>query len=48
MTNGFALNHDNSLQSYFFCVAHQAKKDFLKDAEGTVAQKVGLGYPKYM
>ena len=26
MTNGFALNHDKSLQIYFFCVKRQAKK----------------------
>ena len=25
MTNGFALNHDKSLQIYFFCVQCQAK-----------------------
>ena len=26
MTNGFALNHDKSLQLYFLCVKRQAKK----------------------
>ena len=36
MTNGFALNHDKSLQIYFFCVKCQAKNDFLKDGESTV------------
>ena len=36
MTNGFALNHDKSLQIYFFCVKRQAKNDFLKDIESTV------------
>ena len=35
MTNGFALNHDKSLQIYFFCVKRQAKNDFLKDVEST-------------
>ena len=35
MTNGFTLNHDKSLQIYFF-VKHQAKNDFLKDVECTV------------
>ena len=36
MTNGFALNHDKSLQINFICVKHQAKNDFLKDVESTV------------
>ena len=46
MANGFALNHDKSLQIYFFCVKRQAKKkkkkkktkknDFLKGVENTV------------
>ena len=36
MTNGFALNHDKSLQIYFFCLKRQAKNDFLKDVESTV------------
>ena len=31
MTNGFILNHNISLQIYFFCIKHQAKKDFPKD-----------------
>ena len=35
MTNGFALNHDKSLQIYF-CVKLQAKNYFLKDVESTV------------
>ena len=39
MTNGFALNHDKSLQIYFFCVKRQAKIDFLKDVESTVGLK---------
>ena len=38
MTNGFALNHDKSLQIYFFCVKLQAKNDFLKDVESTVGR----------
>ena len=33
MTIGFALNHDNSLQIYFFRVKRQARSDFLKDVE---------------
>ena len=43
MTNGCALNHDKSLQIYFFCVKRKAKKKkkkkktFLKDVESTVA-----------
>ena len=36
MTNGFALNHDKSLQIYLFRVKHQAKNDFLKDVESIV------------
>ena len=36
MTNGFALNHDKSLQIYFFCVKCQVKNDFLKPVESTV------------
>ena len=36
MTNGFALNHDKSLQIYFFYLKHWAKNDFLKDVESTV------------
>ena len=36
MTNGFALNHNKSLQIYFYCVKRQAKIDFLKDVESTV------------
>ena len=35
MTNGFALNHEKSLQIYFFCVKCQAK-NFLKDVKSTV------------
>ena len=35
-TNGFALNHDKSLQNYFFYVKSQVKNDFLKDVESTV------------
>ena len=31
MTNGFALNHDKSLQIYFICVKYKAKYYFLKD-----------------
>ena len=36
MTNGFALNHDKSLQIYFFCVKCQAENDFLKDVKSSV------------
>ena len=36
MTNGFGLNHDKSLQIYFFCVKGQAKNNFLKDVESIV------------
>ena len=36
MSNGFALNHDKSLQIHFICVKRQAKNDFLKDVESTV------------
>ena len=35
MTNSFTLNHDKSLQIYFFCVKSQVKTDFLKDVEST-------------
>ena len=37
-TNGFALNHDKSLQIYFFCVKRLAKNGFLKDVESAVAE----------
>ena len=30
-TNGFELNHDKSLQLYFFYVKHLAKNNFLKE-----------------
>ena len=36
MTNGFALNHNKSLQIYFFRIKRQAKNDFLKDVESIV------------
>ena len=36
MTNGFALNHDKSLQMYFFCVKRQAENDFPNNVESTV------------
>ena len=36
MKNGFAFNHDKSLQIYFFCVKRQARNNFLKDVESTV------------
>ena len=36
-TNGFALNHNKSF-SNLFCVKGQAKNDFLKDVESTVAR----------
>ena len=42
MTNGFALNQDISLQMYFFCVKHQAKNDFLKDAESTIIRSASM------
>ena len=35
-TNGFALNHDKSLQIVFFCVKRQAKNDFPNDVEKTI------------
>ena len=35
LENGFALNHDKSLQIYFR-VKRQAKNDFLKDGKSTV------------
>ena len=35
-TNGFALNHDKSLQIYYFCLKRRAKNDFLKDVESTL------------
>ena len=38
MTNGFAFSIDKSLQIYFFCVKHEAKKHFLKDVESTVVK----------
>ena len=44
MTNGFALNHDKSLQMYFFCVKRQTKNDFLKDVESTVMLSDYLEY----
>ena len=37
MTNGFVLNNDKSLKIYLFCVKHQAKNDFQKDVESTLA-----------
>ena len=42
MTNGFALNHDKSLQIYFFYIMRQAKNDFLKDVESTVDKSVTM------
>ena len=38
-TNGFALNHDKSLQIYFLCVQLQAKNNFLKDVNSPVMQE---------
>ena len=35
-TKGFTLNHNKSLQSFFFCVKRQVKNDFPKDVESTV------------
>ena len=32
------LDHDKSLQVYFFCVKRQAKNDFLKDVKSTVVR----------
>ena len=40
MSNGFAFNHDKSLQTYIFCVKRQANNDFLKDVESTVGTDV--------
>ena len=40
MTNGFALNHYKSLKIHFFCVKCQAKNNFLKDVESTVANEI--------
>ena len=43
-----ALNHDNSLQIYFFCVNSQTKKDdFLKAVESTVVPKYLTSVQKY-
>ena len=42
MTNGFALNHDKSLQMYVFYVKRQAKNDFLKEVESTVGWMANL------
>ena len=42
MTNGFVLNHDRSLQIYFFCVKCQAKTDFLKDETNFLITKTRL------
>ena len=39
-TNGFASNHDRSLQIYFYHVKHWAKPDFLKDVERRVVKRV--------
>ena len=38
MTNGFALNHDKSLQIYFFWVKRKVKNYFLKVVESTVVE----------
>ena len=43
-TNGFALNHDKSLQIYFFFVKRQTKNYFLKDVESTVVWVLTLKY----
>ena len=40
MTNVFVLNHDNSLQILFFYIKRQAKNDFLKGVESTVAAMI--------
>ena len=39
MTNGFAINHDKSLQIYFFCIKRQAKNHSLKDVESIVVSR---------
>ena len=39
MINGFALNHDKSLQIYFFYVKRQAKGDFLKMSKAQQAME---------
>ena len=44
MTYSFAINHDKNLQIYLFCVKRQAKSDFLKDVESTVASFAHLGF----
>ena len=40
LTNGFTLNHDKSLQIYFFYVKRQAKTTFQKNVERTVPVSV--------
>ena len=40
MKNGFALNHDKSMQIYFFSIKGQTKNDFLKDVESTVVESL--------
>ena len=40
MKNGFALNHDKSMQIYFFSIKRQAKNDFLKDVESTIVESL--------
>ena len=42
MTNGFALNHDQSLQIYFSCLKRHSKNDFLKDVQSTVVQVISM------
>ena len=39
MTNGFALNHDKSLQIYFVCVKRQRKKKKKKKKKKKYTQK---------
>ena len=39
MKNSFALNHDKSLQIYFFRVKSQSKTNFLKSYQSTALRK---------
>ena len=42
MTNGFALDHDKSLQIHYLCIKHQAKTEFLKDVKSTVVLELAF------
>ena len=39
-TNGFALNHDEGLQIYFFCLKRQTKKKKKKEKKKTTFWKM--------